>query len=182
MAVDAGHGGIDPGSPCRFCPRGVTEKDVTLAIARQLRRELERRGVSVIMTRTKDTLISLYDRAKYCEADCDLFVSLHVDALEPGPGYQRMSGIHVYFLGEARTADARRVAAMGNDALRYAGGGGGRAPRLRPFSLRGLRGSARSSPTSTRSASTRSTTARPRCSRSSCSLRRSACTRAEIAA
>jgi N-acetylmuramoyl-L-alanine amidase len=121
VAVDAGHGGIDPGSPCLFCPKGVTEKDITLAIATQLEHELERRGVSVIMTRTKDTLISLYDRAKYCEADCDLFVSIHVDALGRSPGYQQTSGIHVYFLGEARTADARRVAAMENDALRYEG-------------------------------------------------------------
>jgi N-acetylmuramoyl-L-alanine amidase len=119
VAIDAGHGGTDPGSPCLFCPQGVTEKQVTLAIAKHLRRELERRGVSVIMTRTTDTLISLYDRAKYCEADCDLFVSIHIDALARSPGYQQTSGIHVYFLGEARTADARRVAAMENDALRY---------------------------------------------------------------
>ncbi len=119
VTVDAGHGGTDPGNPCVFCPPGVSEKHVTLAIARQLKQELERRGVSVTMTRTSDTLISLYDRAPMCTADCDLFVSIHVDALARRRGYDQVSGIHTYFLGEALTDDARRVAAMENDALRY---------------------------------------------------------------
>jgi N-acetylmuramoyl-L-alanine amidase len=138
VAIDAGHGGSDPGSPCQFCPKGVTEKDITLGIARQLQRELARRGVSVIMTRSKDTLISLYDRAGYCQANCDLFVSIHVDALSRSPSYQQTSGIHVYFLGEARTADARRVAAMENDALRYEGDRPGRADDPSLFILKSL--------------------------------------------
>lgn len=119
VAVDAGHGGTDPGTGCLFCPRGVREKDVTLAIARQLRTELERRGIGVVMTRTTDTLINLYERARFCRDDCDLFVSIHVDALNPRRGYQEIGGIHTYFLGEALTADARRVAALENDALRF---------------------------------------------------------------
>jgi N-acetylmuramoyl-L-alanine amidase len=119
VAIDAGHGGTDPGSPCLFCPRGVTEKHITLGIAKEVQRELERRGVTVIMTRKTDTLISLYDRAKLCLADCDAFVSIHVDALARRKGYQQVAGIHTYFLGEALTDDARRVAAVENDALRY---------------------------------------------------------------
>jgi N-acetylmuramoyl-L-alanine amidase len=119
VAVDAGHGGIDAGTPCLYCPEGVREKHVTLNIAKRLQRELERRGVRVVMTRTRDTLISRFERAGYCRDDCDLFVSIHVDALPRSPGYQRVSGIHSYFLGEARTADAQRVAAVENEALRY---------------------------------------------------------------
>jgi N-acetylmuramoyl-L-alanine amidase len=117
VAIDAGHGGDDPGTPCQFCPAGVREKHVTLSIARRVQRELERRGIRVIMTRTTDTLVSKFDRAGFCRDDCDLFVSIHVDALPRSPGYQRVSGIHSYFLGEARTADARRVAALENDLL-----------------------------------------------------------------
>jgi N-acetylmuramoyl-L-alanine amidase len=119
VAVDAGHGGTDPGNPCLFCPGGVREKDVTLGIARRLRTELERRGIGVVMTRSSDTLINLYDRARFCRDDCDLFVSIHADALNPRGGYQRVSGIHTYFLGEALTEDARRVAALENDAVRF---------------------------------------------------------------
>jgi len=119
VALDAGHGGTDPGNTCRFCPTGVQEKDVTLAIARRVRTELQRRGIAVVMTRSTDTLINLYDRARFCRDDCDLFVSIHVDALNPRRGFQEVGGIHTYFLGEALTEDARRVAALENDAVRF---------------------------------------------------------------
>lgn len=119
VAIDAGHGGNDPGNPCLFCPKGVKEKDVNLGLAKRVRTELERRGISVIMTRSTDTPVSLYDRAPMCRNDCDLFVSIHVDALNPRRGYQDVNGIHTYFRGEALTEDARRVAAIENDALRY---------------------------------------------------------------
>ena len=58
-----------------------------------------------------------------CGEGCDLFVSIHVDALNRAPNYQRANGVHTYFLGEALTSDARRVAAVENDALRYETGG-----------------------------------------------------------
>jgi N-acetylmuramoyl-L-alanine amidase len=122
VAVDAGHGGGDPGNPCLFCPRGVSEEHITLGIAKRLKAELEQRGLGVVMTRSTDTLISLYDRARMCRDDCDLFVSIHVDALARRGGYQNVNGIHTYFLGEAQTEDARRVAALENDALRFESG------------------------------------------------------------
>jgi N-acetylmuramoyl-L-alanine amidase len=122
VAVDAGHGGGDPGNPCLFCPRGVSEEHITLGIAKRLKDELERRDIGVVMTRSTDTLISLYDRARMCRDDCDLFVSIHVDALARRAGYQNVGGIHTYFLGEAQTEDARRVAALENDALRFEAG------------------------------------------------------------
>jgi len=62
VTVDAGHGGVDPGNPGMFFPRGLREKDVTLAVAMLLRDELRRRGVTVRMTRTTDTLIALGER------------------------------------------------------------------------------------------------------------------------
>lgn len=138
VALDAGHGGVDPGTPCIFCPSGVREKEVTLQIARRAQQELQRRGIRVIMTRTRDTLIALGDRAPHCRDDCDLFVSIHVDALEAHPGYQRVRGIHTYFLGEARTADARRVSALENEALRYETGGAARTDDPRLFILKSL--------------------------------------------
>lgn len=122
VTVDAGHGGSDPGNPCLFCPKGVTEKHITLGIAKRLATELEQRGIGVVMTRSTDTLVSLYDRARMCRDDCDLFVSIHVDALARRSGYQNVDGIHTYFLGEAQTEDARRVAALENEALRFESG------------------------------------------------------------
>ncbi|MDZ4257633.1 MAG: N-acetylmuramoyl-L-alanine amidase [Gemmatimonadales bacterium] len=120
VTIDPGHGGTDPGNPGRYFPKGITEKNVTLAVGLQLRDELERRGVAVTMTRTTDTLINLGHRApRYCRDDCDLFVSVHVNALDPRPGYEQARGFETFFLAEARTADAARVAAMENEALQY---------------------------------------------------------------
>jgi N-acetylmuramoyl-L-alanine amidase len=122
VTVDPGHGGVDPGNPGVFFPHGTREKDVTLQVGLLLRDELKRRGVGVTMTRTSDTLIALGDRGGYCTEACDLFVSLHVNSLARRPGYTDIRGFETYFLAEARTEDAARVAKMENEAVRFEGG------------------------------------------------------------
>jgi len=59
IVVDPGHGGIDPGNPGLHLPGRLAEKDITLSIGRLLRAELERRGLTVVLTRSTDTLIDL---------------------------------------------------------------------------------------------------------------------------
>jgi N-acetylmuramoyl-L-alanine amidase len=122
VTIDPGHGGVDPGNPGTFFPRGTREKDVTLQVGLLLRDELKRRGVGVTMTRSSDTLIALGDRGRYCTEACDLFVSLHVNSLARRPGYTDIRGFETYFLAEARTEDAARVAQMENEAVRFEGG------------------------------------------------------------
>lgn len=121
VTVDAGHGGIDPGNLGYYFPQGLHEKDVTLQVALYLRDELKERGVRVVMTRTTDTLINLLDRARYCTDECDLFVSLHVDALDTKyrPRFSSVRGFHTIIIGEENTEDADRIARMENDALRF---------------------------------------------------------------
>jgi len=119
VTLDPGHGGVDPGNPGVFFPRGTREKDVTLQVGLLLRNELQRRGVAVKMTRTSDTLIALGDRGAYCTESCDLFVSLHVNSLARRRGYTDIRGFETYFLAEARTEDAARVAQMENEAVRF---------------------------------------------------------------
>jgi N-acetylmuramoyl-L-alanine amidase len=119
VTLDPGHGGVDPGNPGTYFPRGVREKDVTLQVGLLLRAELRRRGVGVRMTRTTDTLIDLGDRGGFCTAACDLFVSLHVNSLARRRGYTEVRGFETYFLAEARTEDAARVAKMENEAVRF---------------------------------------------------------------
>jgi N-acetylmuramoyl-L-alanine amidase len=123
ITIDPGHGGIDPGNPGVFFPRGTREKDVTLAVGLLLRDELKRQGVGVQMTRTSDTLIALDDRGSFCTEACDLFVSLHVNSLARRRGYTDIRGFETYFLAEAKTEDAARVARMENEAVRFEGGG-----------------------------------------------------------
>src|ERR1043166_4473076 len=123
VTIDAGHGGVDPGNPGLFFPHGLKEKDVTLQPSLLVRDELASRGVRVIMTRQTDTLIDLSSRGRYCRDDCDLFVSLHVNSLPRRAGYQRIRGFETYFLAEAKTEDAARVARMENEAIRFEGSG-----------------------------------------------------------
>lgn len=119
VTLDPGHGGEDPGNPGLYFPGGLKEKHVTLQIGLLLRDELRRRGVGVRMTRARDTLIALGDRGRYCTEECDLFVSLHVNALPRRAGYTDVRGFETYFLAEAKTEDAERVARMENDAVRF---------------------------------------------------------------
>jgi len=119
VTVDAGHGGVDPGNLGMYFPRGMREKDVNLAVSLLLQDELRSRGVAVTMTRAHDTLIDLRHRGRYCAEDCDLFVSIHVNSLPRRTGFTAVRGFETYFLAEARTEDAARVARMENEALRF---------------------------------------------------------------
>jgi len=119
IVVDPGHGGVDPGNPGLHFPGRLTEKDITLAIGRLVRGELTRRGLTVVLTRSTDTLVDLEDRPRFCRADCDLFVSIHVNAMPVGRRQSQVSGIETYFLSDAKTEDQKRVAEMENDALRF---------------------------------------------------------------
>ncbi len=79
VAIDPGHGGEDPGA---IGPTGLREKDVVLAIARQLRDALNaQRGLRVMLTRDADYFVPLYERVRKARrVQADLFVSIHADA------------------------------------------------------------------------------------------------------
>jgi N-acetylmuramoyl-L-alanine amidase len=116
VVIDAGHGGKDPG---RIGPGGVREKDITMLLAERLASLLEGRGYEVHLTRTRDTLISLSDRPRFANEwkagrPAALFVSIHCNG-----GARSVKGFETYFLSDARTADARRVAEMENAAERF---------------------------------------------------------------
>jgi N-acetylmuramoyl-L-alanine amidase len=122
VVVDAGHGGPDNGMTGPLgAPISLREKDVTLAVAKRLGRELQARGMRVIYTRTSDTLIALSDRGRIAnQAGGNLFLSVHVNAAsmewrEPAAA----RGFETYFLSEARTEDTRRVERMENESVRF---------------------------------------------------------------
>jgi N-acetylmuramoyl-L-alanine amidase len=122
VVIDAGHGGVDPGA---IGPGGTREKDVALAIARELERILAAPGdLEVRMTRDRDTLIALRDRSRMAnrwrgatavEARPALFISVHANAHV----HRSARGFETYFLSEALTEDARRVAAFENSSERF---------------------------------------------------------------
>ena len=105
IAVDAGHGGADPGA---IGANGVYEKDLTLPYARALKRALEAvPGYRVVLTRDRDEYIPLRRRIAIArEAGADLFVSLHADSLKN----RATRGASVYTLSE--TASDKEAAAL----------------------------------------------------------------------
>jgi N-acetylmuramoyl-L-alanine amidase len=120
VVVDAGHGGIDSG----MHGSGVDEKDVTLGIARQLDAALRERGVGVVMTRTRDTLVALADRGRIAnQQKGELFISIHVNAANPSwrnaAGFR---GFETYFLADAKSEDARQVAVRENESVKFESG------------------------------------------------------------
>jgi N-acetylmuramoyl-L-alanine amidase len=122
VVVDAGHGGPDNGMTGPIGgPLRISEKDVTLAVAKRLAESLRARGVDVLMTRTRDTLIALGDRGRIAnQSHGDLFISVHVNAANMAwkePAAAR--GFETYFLAEAKTEEARRVERMENEAVRF---------------------------------------------------------------
>ena len=93
IAIDPGHGGVDPGA---IGPKKIREKDVVLQIARQLADELARmRGFKPVLTRTGDQFLRLRTRIERArKARADLFVSIHADAFRD----RRVKGSSVYVL------------------------------------------------------------------------------------
>lgn len=113
IAIDAGHGGEDPGAKGRL---GTWEKQVTLAIARKLKAAVDAEpGMRGVLTREGDYFIPLQNRViKARAAEADLFVSIHADAfIKP-----HARGSSVFALSErgATSAAARWLAKRENDA------------------------------------------------------------------
>lgn len=113
IAIDAGHGGEDPGAKGRD---GTWEKQVTLAIARKLKAAVDAEpGLRAVLTRDGDYFIPLQNRViKARAAEADLFVSIHADAfIKP-----HARGSSVFALSErgATSAAARWLAKRENEA------------------------------------------------------------------
>jgi len=81
VAIDAGHGGDDPGARG---PRGTKEKHVVLSIARKLRNMINKKpGMKAVMIRNGDYYISLRGRTKKARRlNADIFISIHADAFK----------------------------------------------------------------------------------------------------
>ena len=122
IAIDAGHGGQDPGA---IGPSGKREKDITLAIARELARQVNATpGLRAHLVRDKDMFIPLDHRARIArQARADMFISIHADAAENRNA--KGSSVYVLSLRGASSQRARWLADKENAADLI---GGVRAP------------------------------------------------------
>lgn len=121
IAVDAGHGGEDPGA---IGPRKLREKDVTLAVAKRLAKIINAKpGMKAVLIRKGDYFVSLKKRVYLARrAQADMMISIHADAVRQ----RSVKGASVYTLSErGATQDraARALAAKENAADEVGGVG-----------------------------------------------------------
>lgn len=120
IAIDAGHGGEDPGA---IGPGGIREKDVVLAIAKELQRQINaEKGFRAELVRTGDYFIPLRRRTQIArQKGADLFVSVHADAAPRASAY----GASVYALSDrGATSETARWLADSENQSDLIGGAG----------------------------------------------------------
>jgi N-acetylmuramoyl-L-alanine amidase len=118
IAIDAGHGGVDPGA---YGITGVEEKTVTLAAAKALAEALAATGrYTVVMTREDDTFLRLRERVEIARrAEADLFISLHADNIS---AQGRVRGASVYTLSDVASDEEARLLALRENRVDALGG------------------------------------------------------------
>ena len=118
VAIDAGHGGEDPGARG---PSGTFEKDIVLRIAKLLADRINReRGMRAVLVREGDYFLPLRKRIEHARKHrADLFISIHADAFKD----PRVSGSSVYILSQrGASSEAARWLAEQENASDLVGG------------------------------------------------------------
>jgi N-acetylmuramoyl-L-alanine amidase len=118
IAIDAGHGGQDPGAIGR---NGTREKDVVLAVARELAERINAEpGMKAVLTRNSDQFLVHRERIRRARvAKADMFVSVHADSIRD----RNVSGSSVYVLSDrGATSEAARWLAERENAADLIGG------------------------------------------------------------
>lgn len=122
IVIDPGHGGEDSGA---IGPSGVTEKSITLQIAKEVERMLKEAGAKVIMTRTTDTEVSPKHRQATdvdelqarCDvankAKADIFISIHMDSFTS----REASGTTGYYYTKGSASSKRLAAAIQSELV-----------------------------------------------------------------
>jgi N-acetylmuramoyl-L-alanine amidase len=124
IVVDPGHGGKDPGA---ISPSGLREKEINLKVAKYLEAELRKRGFRVILTRSRDTFLTLEERVNVAKKyKADLFVSVHANSNRT----KYVSGIEVYYLSPSRLNSKERSVKLAKIGSVW--------PRSMPFSAKAI--------------------------------------------
>jgi len=114
IAIDAGHGGHDPGA---IGPKRTREKDVALQISRELAKRIDAEpGMKAVLVRDRDVYIDHRERMAIAHRNnADLFISIHADAVDD----RRAAGASVYALSLKGASDeaARQLARRENASV-----------------------------------------------------------------
>ena len=112
IVIDPGHGGKDPGAS----GKRSQEKDIVLAVAKLLRKNLADEGFNVKLTRSKDVFIELRQRANLANQwDGDLFISLHCNAIDATEERKKIiQGYQFYVLRAPESEEDKAIARREN--------------------------------------------------------------------
>jgi len=112
IVIDPGHGGKDSGA----LGANAQEKDIVLTVGKLLKKELEKEGFNVKMTRDKDYFVELGQRANLANQwDGDLFISLHCNAIDASAERKKqIKGYHVYVLRAPESEEDKAIARREN--------------------------------------------------------------------
>ena len=112
IVIDPGHGGKDPGAS----GKRSQEKDIVLAVAKLLRKNLADEGFNVKLTRSKDIFIELHQRATLANQwDGDLFISLHCNAIDATEERKKIiQGYQFYVLRAPESEEDKAIARREN--------------------------------------------------------------------
>ena len=123
VMIDPGHGGVDTGA---LGPRGIEEKNITLAFAEELAAKLKAAGeVRVALTRTTDVFVPLSERVRLAQqAGASLLLSIHADRISDAP---HVAGATIYTVSN-RASDAEAAREARRENMADAAGGLERRP------------------------------------------------------
>lgn len=117
VVIDAGHGGSDAGA----VDNNVKEKDINLAVARDLAARIRKgmKDVKVVMTRDDDRYLTLQERAAIANGSKgNLFISIHTNSVDKSnPGRRTVAGASVYALGLHKDKSNLQVAMRENSVI-----------------------------------------------------------------
>lgn len=107
IAIDPGHGGDDYGA---IGPTGVKEKEINLDVSLKLKKALEDKGAQVIMTRSDDSPVELYQRPQIAkQSDALIMLSIHANALADGSDPYKKHGTSVFYYNKESIELAKTI-------------------------------------------------------------------------
>lgn len=119
IVIDPGHGGADFGAIHKENGKIVfSEKDGTLNISRELKRQLQNKGYPVILTRDQDAVIVHNARTAIANREkAKLFISIHMNSLPPDHKGPIAEGVETYILNNTTDQSSKRLAELENKGL-----------------------------------------------------------------
>lgn len=117
VVIDPGHGGSDLGTTYQSGAFQITEKKLTLLLAKQVAIHLRAKGAQVSLTRTTDREVNLPSRTRLANRQgADAFISIHLNSTEAGEK-PNAEGVETFILNNTSNASSKRLARLENSVL-----------------------------------------------------------------